>query len=46
MTPCREDGTGSGDLEVVTGATSLARWTTHKGTLGRTYANELTRHSR
>ena len=30
-----------------TGETSLTRWITdHKGTLGRTYANELTRHFR
>ena len=30
-----------------TGETSLTRWITdHKDTLGRTYANELTRHFR
>ncbi len=30
-----------------TGQTSLTQWITdHKGTLGRTYANELTRHFR
>jgi hypothetical protein len=30
-----------------TGETSLTQWITdHKGTLGRTYANELTRHFR
>ena len=30
-----------------TGETALTRWITdHKGTLGRAYANELTRHFR